>query len=105
MKQLQFAAEPAVVASLCFFAPQQILVELALLRPGRTVDPLQLRIAGVAAPISAGHVQQLEGLAEMAGRGRVRPAAQVNELALAVEADRLVRRDLADVFGLVALAD
>ena len=35
----------------------------------------------------------------------MRPDAEVDEIALAVEADLLVRRDLGDPFGLVALAD
>jgi len=35
----------------------------------------------------------------------MRPDAQVDEIALPIEADLLLGRDLADVFGLVALAD
>src|SRR5262249_40092250 len=105
MEQFELAAEPAVVAPLGLLKPEQILVEFALVRPSRPVDPLQLRIAGVAAPIGAGHAQQLEGLAEVAGRGQMRSSAEIDEPALAVEADFLVRRDLIDIFGLVALAD
>src|SRR5207237_5436720 len=35
----------------------------------------------------------------------MRPDAQVEEIPLAIEADLLLGRDLADIFGLVALAD
>ncbi len=105
MKQVELAAEPAMVAAFGLLEPEEVLVELLLARPGGAVDALQLRVARVAAPIGAGHVHQLERLAEMPGRGQMRPDAQIDEAALAVEADLLVRRDLADIFGLVALAD
>ena len=105
MKQVELAAEPAMVAAFGLFEPEEILVELLLVGPGGAVDALQLRVARVAAPIGAGHVHQLERLAEMAGRGQMRTDAQIDETALAIEADLLARRDLADIFGLVALAD
>ena len=94
-----------MVAALGLLEAEEILVELLLARPGGAVDPLQLRVVGVAAPIGAGHVHQLERLAEMPGRRQMRPDAQIDEIALAVEADLLACRDLADIFGLVALAD
>src|SRR5437764_16558 len=105
MEQVEFAAELAVVAALGFLEPEQVLVKLLLAGPGGAVDALQLRVPGVAAPIGAGHIHQLEGLPEPAGRGEMRPDAQIDEIALAVEADFLIRRDLSDIFGLIALAD
>src|SRR5690606_5372619 len=67
-------------------------------------DALQLGVAGVAAPIGAGHPGQLEGLADMAGGRHVRAAAQVEPVALAVDADDLALRQVADDLGLVGLA-
>src|SRR5204862_7443418 len=105
MKQVEFAAELAMVAALGFLEPEQVLVEFLLVRPGGAVDALQLRVPGIAAPIGAGHIHQLEGLPEPPGRRQMRPDAQIDEIALAIEADFLTRRDLADIFGFVPLAD
>ena len=105
MEQVELAAELAVVAALGLLEPEEVLVELLLARPGGAVDALQLGVVGIAAPIGAGHVHQLEGLAETAGRRQMRPDAQIDEIALAIEADLLAGRDFADIFGLVALAD
>ncbi len=64
----------------------------------------QHRIVGVAAPIGAGHLHQLEGVADLAGRGHVRPAAQVEPVALEVDLDRLVAGDGVDQLDLEGLA-
>jgi hypothetical protein len=47
---------------------------------------------------------QLEGAAQLAGRRQVRPAAEVDESALLVDADRLVGGQVADDLRLVQLA-
>jgi len=91
--------------ALGFLEPEEILVEFLLARPGGAIDPLQLGVARVAAPIGAGHVHQLEGLAEPAGRRQMRADAEIDEIALTIEADLLRGRDVADIFGLVALAE
>src|SRR6266566_5614555 len=105
VEQVELAAQATVVAAFGLLELEEILVELLLARPRGAVDPLQLRIVRVAAPIGAGDAHQLEGLAEPAGRRQMRPRAQIDETALAIDADLLRGRDLADVFGLVALAD
>src|SRR6266542_673405 len=105
VEQVELAAEAAVVAPLGLLEPEEILVELLLVRPGGAVDPLQLGILRVAAPIGAGDVHQLKGLAQPPGRRQMRPDAQIDEIPLAIEADLLLGRDLADIFGLVALAE
>src|SRR3954454_8789511 len=101
MRQVELAAKLAVIAPLGFLQPEQVLIELLLAWPGSAVDTLQLRLFGGAAPIRAGHIHQLEGLAEPPGRGQMRSDAEIDELALAVETDFLLGRDLADIFGLV----
>src|SRR5204863_2650931 len=105
VEQVELAPQAAVVAALGFLELEEILVEILLARPSGAVDALQLRIVRVAPPIGAGDAHQLEGLAEPAGRRQMRPDAQIDEIALAVDADLLGRWDLADIFGLVALAD
>src|SRR6266700_6016899 len=105
VEEIELAPQAAVVAALGLLEPEEVLVEFLLAWPGGAVDPLQLGSVRVAAPIGTGHAHQLEGLTEPAGRRQMRPNAQIDEFALAVDADLLRRRDLADILGLVALAD
>src|SRR5436305_12064180 len=105
VEQVELAAEAAMVAAFGLFEPEQVLVKLLLVRPSRAVDPLQLRLIRVAAPIGAGNIHQLEGLPEPPGRGEMRPDTEIDEIALPIEADLLLGRDLADVFGLITFAD
>ena len=104
MEQVQLAAEPAVVALLGFLDLLQIRVELFLLRERRAVDAGQHRIVGIAAPIGARHLHQLEGVADLAGRGHVRAAAEVEPVALEIDLDRLVPGDGVDQLDLEGLA-
>src|SRR5205823_4362452 len=105
MEQVELASEAAMVAALGFLEPEKVLVEVFLARPGGAVDALQLGVVRIAAPIGARDVHQLERLSEPASRGQMRTDAQINKIALAIEADLLLARDLADIFGLVALAE
>src|SRR5688572_28581187 len=105
MEQVELATELAVVALFGLLEAEQVLVELLLARPSGAVDALQLGVIRVVAPVGAGLVHQLEGLPEPARRRQMRPDAQIDETALAIQADLRVGRDLADVFGAVALAD
>src|SRR5271163_3108752 len=56
MKQVEFAAQPPVVAALGLLDPKQVLIEVLLAGPGGSVDALQLGVTGITTPISAGHV-------------------------------------------------
>ena len=77
-EELQLAAELAMVALFRFLQPVQIGVQFLLVAPGGAVDALQLRVLGVAAPIGAGDLGQLERIADLrrwcenAARGRGR---------------------------------
>ena len=102
--QVHLAPEPAMVAPLRLLQHVQVGLELLLVRPGGAVDPLEHLVVGVAAPVRAGDAHQPERLAELAGGGQVRTAAQIDPLALAVQGDGLVARDSFDDLGLVLLA-
>ena len=103
VEQVELAAELAVVALLGLLDAFEVGVLVFLLRPRGAVDPLQHLVARVAAPVGAGDLHQLEHL-ELAGRGHVRAAAEVDELAFRVQRDRLGGRDRRDDLRLVVLA-
>ena len=104
MEQVHLAAEPAMVALLGFLDLLQIGVELLLLGEGGAVDAGEHRVVGIAAPIGAGHLHQLEGVADLAGRGHVRAAAEIEPVALLVDLDLLVCRNGVDQLDLEILA-
>ena len=104
MEEVELRPELAVVALLGLLDHVQVGVELVLLRPRGAIDTLQHLVLRVAAPVGAGELGELEDL-ELAGRGHVRAAAKVDEIALAVQRDVLARRDRGDDLGLVVLAD
>src|SRR5690606_10523424 len=105
MEQVHLPPELTVIATLRFLEPFQIRPELLRLGPRGAVDALQHLVARIAAPVGARELRQLERGAEAPGRRQVRAAAQVDEVALPVQADRLVARDPGDDFRLVVLAD
>ena len=104
VEQVELAADAPVIALLGLLEALQVLIQLLAVGPRGAVDPLQHLVARIAAPVGAGHLGQLEG-GELAGRGHVRAAAQVDPVALAVEGDRLPGRNAGDDLGLVVLAD
>ncbi|MNS68507.1 hypothetical protein D3C72_1017910 [compost metagenome] len=104
VEELHGAAQLAVVALLGLFDAQQIGVQVLLGRPGGAVDALQLGARGITAPVGAGQLGQLEGLADELGGREVRPPAQVGPFALLVDGDGLRARQVADQLGLVGLA-
>src|SRR6476646_5389376 len=84
VEQVELAPELAVVALLRLLEPPEVLVELLLGEPRGPVDPLQHRVLLVPAPVGAGGRQELEGL-DLARRRHVGPAAEIEEIALAVD--------------------
>ena len=85
-EEVELAAELAVIPLLGLLHAPQVLVQLLLRVPRGAVDALQHRAGLVAAPVGAGGIEELEG-AELLRRPEVAAAAQVLELAVAVEAD------------------
>ena len=87
-EQVELGAELAVVALLGLFDHGQVGLQVLGGGEGRAVDALQHGAVGIAAPVGAGHGGQLDGLQEARG-GQVRPAAEVDEVAVAVDGHAL----------------
>ena len=104
VKQIEFAAELAVVALFGFLDLLQIGVEFFLFSKRRAVDARQHRIVEVAAPIGARDFHQLERVADLAGGRHMRSAAKIEPVALIVDLDRLVAGNGIDQFDLEVLA-
>src|SRR5512132_4357824 len=101
MDEIELASQPAVIAALRLLEPLEVRVEVGLGEEGRPVDPRQLRVVLVTAPVRAGEAGELDRL----DRRRVlevRPAAEVGEVALRVERDVALRG--VDELDLVVLA-
>ena len=81
----------------------QVFIECLLCWEGRSVDPLKHLVAHVGSPVRPSDTQQLKRL-QIRCVGDMRPATQINELALFVCGDGLVRRKRIDDFELVVLA-
>ena len=93
--------EPAVVAALRLLEPLEVRVEVGLRVERGAVDPRQLRVVLVAAPVRAREAGQLERLDRLRVL-EVRAAAEVREVALRVERDVALGR--VDELDLVLLA-
>src|SRR6185437_4039139 len=89
-EQVQLLAQNAMIALGGFFQAGEVLVHLLFGEEGGSVNPLQLWILLVAEPIGSGKVGNLEGLDAPCG-GNVRAAAEVDELAVAIERNLLAR--------------
>ena len=93
-----------MVALFGLFDAGQIRVELFLLREAGAVDALEHLAVAVAAPVSAGDTRELDGVAlDTAGGVQMRAGAEVDKLALAVEGDDGVLRQVVDELDLVRL--
>jgi hypothetical protein len=89
--EVEVATEPAVVAALRLLDPRQVVLEILRVEERRAVHARQLRLRLVPAPVGAGEGKQLHG----PDRRRVlevRPAAEVDEVALLVDGDVAVGR-------------
>src|SRR4051812_9750992 len=91
-----------MVARLRFLDPLQVLGELLLREEGGAVDAREHWPVRVAAPVRAGYRGELERLDPLGARA-LRAAAEVGEVAVAVERDS-VRAEVLDQLDLVVLA-
>ena len=93
-----------MVALLGLFDLPEVSVELFLPGEGGTVDAGEHFALGIAAPVGARHLHQLERASHLSGRCHVRAAAQIEPVALLVDPDFLVRGDGIDQLHLEQLA-
>ena len=93
-----------MIAPLGLLELLQIGVELFFLGERCAVDARQHRLRRIAAPVGAGDLHQPEGVADLEGRGHVRPAAEVGPLALAVELHLLIAGNRVDQLDLERFA-
>ena len=101
-EEVEHLAEPPVVALLRLLQALQVRLEVLLAGPRRPVDALELLVARVTPPVRPRDGGQPEG-GDAPGRGHVRAAAEVDELALVVQRDGRVGNALDDL-DLVVLA-
>jgi hypothetical protein len=103
VEQTELAPQTAVVPLLGFLEARQVGFQLLVRAPSRAVDTLEHLVLGITAPVSAGHLHELEGL-QLRGAGHMRAAAQVKPRALPIKRDVFARRNGMDDFRLVVLA-
>ena len=84
VKELQLLAQLAVVTLFGLLQHRQVGVQLALLGEGYAVDAAEHLVLGIAAPVGAGGLGQLDRL-DPAGVRQMGAGAEVGELALLVE--------------------
>jgi hypothetical protein len=98
--EIELTAKTAVVAALRLFESLQMSRELLRRRPGRAVDALQHRPLFVAAPVGPGHGEEFQW-PDLARGGHVRSPAEIEEMALLIGRDDLVRGQPFDQLDLV----
>ena len=101
-EQLQVAPQAAVVPLLRLLQHAQVAVEGLAAGEGGAVDALQHLVALVAAPVGAGHAEQLV-VPDLSRAQHVGPAAEVDEVAVAVEGEGLAVLQLVEDLQLVGL--
>ena len=101
MEEVELGADPAVVVRPRLLEPLEMRVEVGLREERGPVDPGQLGVVLVAAPVGAGEARQLERLDRLRVL-QVRATAEIGEVALRVERD--VARRRVDQLDLVRLA-
>jgi len=84
-----FFAEHTVVTLAGFFQLVQPCLQVLAVEPCGAIHPLQAARAGITLPVGSGHTGDLEGF-NASGMGDMRTTAEIEKLALAVEAERLM---------------
>ena len=92
-EEVELPAQNAVIPLARLVQPVKVDAQVLLLEKGRAVDALEHLPALVAAPVGPRHVEQLV-VPQSPGRGQVRPPAEVQERAVAVDGDHLARAHL-----------
>ena len=103
MEQVHRTSKLAVIALLRFFQPVEVGPKLLGIRPSGAVDALQHLVAGVAPPVGARQLGQLE-CPQVTGVRDMRATAHVDVFLVVVQRDFLAFRNLVDDLHLVGLA-
>src|SRR5258708_18774240 len=98
-EEIEFRAEFAVIAALGFLDAVEMRVQLFLREERHGVNALELGIAFLALPVSAGDVHELEHLDPIGG-GNVRAAAKIDKFSGRVERDHRLGGFFFDKFAL-----
>ncbi len=102
VKQVQFPAQLAVVALFSLLDLLEVGLQVFLVGKSGAVDTLEHLVFFAPPPVGAGEAGELEGL-DAPGRGQVRARAQVDKVALAVEGQLGILRQVVDQLHLVRL--
>src|SRR5579871_847357 len=105
VEEIHLAPEFAVIALFGLFNALEIGVEFLFIAPGRAVNPLKLCVARIAAPVGSSNLRQPKGLTDLAGRDEMRAATEIVPVAVIVDRDFFLRRQITDQLGLVMFAD
>ena len=89
MEEAQLPTQSPVIPLFRLLQHVEVSFELLVVRPRGAIDPLKLRPVAVTPPIGTRQRHQLEGVTGILRRRHVGAAAQIQEPALTVEADRL----------------
>src|SRR5512146_2305957 len=80
----------------------EVRVELGLGGERGPIDALEHGVAFIAAPVSPGRREQLE-CADITGRRQMRPAAEIDEIALGIGRYRFPVRETLNQFNFIVL--
>ena len=84
-----------MIALLRFLQHREVIIEFLLGFERGAVNALELRIFFVALVVGAGHIRELER-ADVSRAHDVRPGAEIDEIAAAIERDLFVWRNVFD---------
>ena len=102
-EEIQFLTQLAMVAALRFFQQVQVFIQRFLLRETRAVDALQHFVVFITAPVCTGNAHELDRL-DHARFWQMWASAEIHILAVLIEADRFIFRQIFDKLHLVGFA-
>ena len=102
-EEVELGAELPVVALACLLEHREVGAELLLRAEGGAIDALEHRVLLVASPVRTRDLHQLER-ADLARPSDVRAAAEIHEIAVAIDGDHAPLGELVDQLELIGLA-
>src|SRR6516162_6119216 len=86
VKEIHLAPNAAMIAAFRLLQPKQVGVEFLPIAPSSPVDSREHGVAVITAPIGAGDFHQFEGVTDIGGGTHMGAAAEINPIALAIQA-------------------